>query len=133
MRSRFDDIGPYARRMPDHLQTLVGQLTHLHGRATELSVRLLRDAELLAATQTEMATLVARLWERPVSLPPTQPAAQTQPHIIRLPEVCRVVGLSRSTVWKMASERRFPVPRRLGGRSVGWLSTEVDAWMASRE
>lgn len=52
--------------------------------------------------------------------------------------VCRKVGLSRSTVYRLAREGRFPASRpykntgtERGGR-VFWLSTDVEAWMADQ-
>ena len=39
-------------------------------------------------------------------------------------------GLARSTLYKMIQESRFPSPIRLGSpRTVGWLSSEIDAWI----
>lgn len=52
--------------------------------------------------------------------------------IVRLPEVCRLTGLSRSTVYERIREDRFPQPVNLGGRSVGWLEAEVSRWIVER-
>jgi prophage regulatory protein len=58
--------------------------------------------------------------------------------ILRLPTVRRRVGLSRSTIYdRLDPESKrydpsFPKPISLGSRAVGWLSTEVDAWLLSR-
>ncbi|MDE3157089.1 MAG: AlpA family transcriptional regulator [Acidobacteriota bacterium] len=52
--------------------------------------------------------------------------------ILRLPAVKARVGLSRSSIYKMVSAREFPTPVRLGPRAVGWLESEVEAWLASR-
>ncbi|RZU00893.1 helix-turn-helix transcriptional regulator [Rivibacter subsaxonicus] len=48
---------------------------------------------------------------------------------LRLPVVKARTGLSGPTIRRWITEGRFPAPVPLGGRSVGWLSTEVDAWM----
>jgi len=59
--------------------------------------------------------------------------------IIRLPEVRRRTGLSRSAIYAKIgrSSRRpddhdasFPRPVRLGARAVGWLDSEIDAWLS---
>ena len=54
--------------------------------------------------------------------------------IYRLPKVKAVTGLSRSTLYSEISKRAFPKPVPLtdDGRAVGWVSSEVDAWVASR-
>jgi len=61
-----------------------------------------------------------------VSIPPTPPT------IDRLPDVKARTGLSRSTVYKLESEGKFPQRIKLGERAVGWRSSEIDAWIASR-
>ena len=49
------------------------------------------------------------------------------PRIERLPEVLRRTGLSKSTVYSRVKAGEFPRPIPLGGRIVGWLSSEIDA------
>lgn len=58
------------------------------------------------------------------------PATATR--FLRLPEVMGLTGLSRSTLYDAIKRGSFPASVPLGGKSVAWLSTEVDAWMASR-
>ncbi len=41
-------------------------------------------------------------------------------------------GLSRSTVYDYVARGLFPRQRRLGRRRVGWLASEVRAWIANR-
>lgn len=52
--------------------------------------------------------------------------------ILRLPEVLRRTGLSRTSVWRLTKKGDFPTPVRLGERCVGWLRGELDAWLESR-
>jgi len=52
--------------------------------------------------------------------------------ILRLPAVKARTGLSRSTIYLRISEGSFPKPISLGGRAVGWIDSEVDAWLAER-
>ena len=49
--------------------------------------------------------------------------------ILRRHEVESVVGLRRSTIYQAMAEGRFPRSVRLGGRSVGWLSSEITEWL----
>jgi prophage regulatory protein len=46
--------------------------------------------------------------------------------------VCRMTGLSRSLVYQMEAEQRFPKRIRLTERAVGWIEEEVQAWLAVR-
>ena len=48
----------------------------------------------------------------------------------------RVLGtIGMGNTWLYAAIKRgeFPPPVLLGTRSVGWRSTDVEAWMAARE
>jgi len=56
----------------------------------------------------------------------------TPPTIERLHAVKVRTGLSRSTLYKMMSQGKFPQHIKLGERAVGWRSNDVDAWIASR-
>ena len=56
----------------------------------------------------------------------------TRHTILRLPEVKARTGLSRSTIYLRVAEGKFPPPINLGERSVGWLESEIDAWIAKR-
>jgi len=52
--------------------------------------------------------------------------------ILRLQQVCRMTGLSRSLVYQMEAEQRFPKRIRLTERAVGWIEGEVQGWLAER-
>lgn len=54
------------------------------------------------------------------------------PIILRRRAVQERVGLSRSQIYALARTGDFPRPVPLGVRAVGWLSTEIDAWLAAR-
>ena len=53
-------------------------------------------------------------------------------HILRLPTVKAITGLSRSTIYLRMSEGSFPRQVNLGSRAVGWLRSEVADWMDLR-
>jgi prophage regulatory protein len=52
--------------------------------------------------------------------------------VLRLPELIRRTGLSRSSIYNRIVEGAFPRAFSLGGRSRGWLESEVDAWIKAR-
>lgn len=51
---------------------------------------------------------------------------------IREPECRRLTGLSRTTRWHLERRGLFPARRRLSVHAVGWLESELHAWLASR-
>ena len=52
---------------------------------------------------------------------------------LRRPAVETLTGLSRSTLYAMMAEGRFPRPIKLGERAVGWSETEISAWLEDRK
>jgi prophage regulatory protein len=52
--------------------------------------------------------------------------------ILRLPEIKRNTGLSRSTIYLRISQGAFTRPVSLGGRAVGWPANEVETLNAAR-
>ncbi len=52
--------------------------------------------------------------------------------ILRLPDVKRRVGLSRTSIYERVTARTFPAPVSLGGRCVGWLEHELQTWLESK-
>ncbi len=50
--------------------------------------------------------------------------------ILRLPDVIKRVGLSRSSIYaRVARGGDFPSPIKLGERAIGWPSSEIDKWI----
>jgi len=52
--------------------------------------------------------------------------------ILRLPAVKQRTGLSRSTLYEMMKRGQFPKPIPLGARAVGFIESEVAAWIDQR-
>ena len=52
--------------------------------------------------------------------------------ILRLPDVKRSTGLSRSTVHLRIARGTFSKPVSLGGRGVDWLEAEIQQWLQRR-
>lgn len=49
--------------------------------------------------------------------------------ILRVRDVEIKTGLSKSTIRRRIFEGNFPKAKKLGGRSVGWWSHDVDEWI----
>lgn len=52
--------------------------------------------------------------------------------LLRMPTVTERVGLKRTAIYDMIRTGKFPKPVPLNDKSVGWLESEVDEWIASR-
>lgn len=61
-----------------------------------------------------------------------QQKIQHEPAILRRPQVEQRTGLSRSTLYQYIKDGDFPKPVRLGLRAVGWLESDIGAWIAAR-
>ena len=53
--------------------------------------------------------------------------------ILRCPEVMRLTGLSKATLYRAVKAGEFPKPVKLTARAVGWRRKDVEHWLASRE
>lgn len=54
--------------------------------------------------------------------------------ILRLKEVQRMTGLSRSTIYAEIAKGNFPKQVKLtGARSVGWQENAITQWIESRQ
>jgi prophage regulatory protein len=68
----------------------------------------------------------------PTSDPAPRRAAILNIQVLRLPQVCRITGLCRSSIYQMEAEHRFPRRIKIGTRSVGWIESEVQHWLRQR-
>ena len=51
--------------------------------------------------------------------------------VLRLKDVIKRTGLSRSTLYSYIDEGTFPKPFKIGERAVGWYEHEIEAWLAT--
>ena len=56
-------------------------------------------------------------------------SAASKERFLRLPEVQKRTGFSRSYIYKSVSDGEFPAPIKVGGRASVWLESEVIDWM----
>ncbi|NCO04306.1 MAG: AlpA family transcriptional regulator [Alphaproteobacteria bacterium] len=52
--------------------------------------------------------------------------------LLRLPEVIKRTGLSRSTIYAYIDKGDFPKPVKIGLRAVAWHEVKIDSWIKSR-
>ena len=55
-----------------------------------------------------------------------------QNNIIRLKATIQKTGLSKSTIYSLLSENKFPKRVQLSARSIGFLEAEIDSWIAEK-
>jgi prophage regulatory protein len=52
--------------------------------------------------------------------------------ILRIAGVESIVGLKKSTIYKLAQQSEFPAPIRIGARASGWSEAAVLQWVQDR-
>ncbi|MBI6344398.1 AlpA family transcriptional regulator [Proteus mirabilis] len=52
--------------------------------------------------------------------------------LIRLPEVMRRTGFSKPYLYKLISDDKFPKQVKIGSRSIAFVESEVDEWIANK-
>ena len=63
---------------------------------------------------------------------PREAATSAMPRLLTLRDVTQATALSRSAVYALMAESRFPKPIRIGSRAVRWVEQEVLDFIASR-
>ncbi|MBX9612464.1 MAG: AlpA family phage regulatory protein [Burkholderiales bacterium] len=58
--------------------------------------------------------------------------AHTAPLIYRKKIVLAKFGISETTLRRWMQDEGFPRPLQLGPRAVGWMSDQVEQWLATR-
>ena len=104
---------------------------------------LLQDREAAACEIARLRSHIERLQvvgakpasERTVktpSLTPSNAPEKKSPFragsLIRLADVCELLGISRSTVYVRRSAKTFPQPVKVGPRTVRWRIDDIEAW-----
>lgn len=59
---------------------------------------------------------------------------QNEVQLLRIKQVQHITGLSRSYIYALASDGKFPksIPLVPGGTSVAWIATEIEEWVNQR-
>lgn len=56
-----------------------------------------------------------------------------EPLLYRLPDVLRMIGIGKSTLYEMIKTGQFPRPVHVGPRAVAWRAQDIKAWANSLE
>ena len=49
--------------------------------------------------------------------------------VLRIADVTNLCGISRATVYRLIANDKFPKGRKVSGKAVGWISTEIEEWI----
>ena len=67
-----------------------------------------------------------------LDLGPHDEAARAEPdRLLRLPEVERLTGMSRSTIYDRIRKERFPHTVEMKGNIAAWRESDLRRWLAS--
>ena len=56
-----------------------------------------------------------------------------QERYLRRAQVTEITGLARSTIYAKMAKSDFPLPRKIGSRSVAWAESAIRDWLNSCE
>ena len=56
----------------------------------------------------------------------------TQQAIFRISQVCKATGLSKTSIYELIKQGKFKRPIQLSTRCVGWLSSDIEEFIAER-
>jgi prophage regulatory protein len=69
-------------------------------------------------------------WSSAMSAQP--PPCDVLPRLLRLQQVGEITGLRRSMIYQLEADGNFPRRVKLATRAVGWVESEIRAWIAAR-
>jgi prophage regulatory protein len=106
---------------------------------------LLQERDWAVQEIARLRAVIVRLESRPVRTVSPIPIGRDAPELgagsttwmelrrlLRLSEVCSLIGLSRAAIYQMKTEGRFPAPVKVGVRAVRWRMADIVAWQEAR-
>lgn len=124
-----DDILERLRIDPG--QRTLGQLLQDREAAAHEIGRLRSEIDRFGAARATQLSQQARKMESKGTTTDQNQAAFRPGSLLRLTDVCKLLGLSRSSIYKRLSEGSFPKPVRLGPMTVRWRVDAIEAWRDS--
>lgn len=61
------------------------------------------------------------------------PAGVTLPRLLSASQVMDVLGVSRTTLYRITRDEAFSEAVRIGGRAVRWRADEIAEWIGRRD
>jgi len=51
---------------------------------------------------------------------------------LRIRDVCRLLRISKPTLWRLRRSSDFPPPTQLSDRAIGWSRDDIQTWIEAR-
>ncbi|MGL1957872.1 MAG: AlpA family transcriptional regulator [Colwellia sp.] len=119
------------KREKAYLKYYLEQLTiTLKNNISQMQQSLSHIADITKNINEESPDVISKpVFHSPLS---TDKLAEKPPEcLIRIKEVCLLVGVSRSTIYKLINEGRFPSPVNFGPRFKAWQKQTILDWIKS--
>lgn len=52
--------------------------------------------------------------------------------IIRVKELCQLISVSPTTLWRMSKRGELPPRIKISTRAVGWRESDIEEWLENR-
>jgi prophage regulatory protein len=93
---------------------------------------LIQEREWAVSEIERLNAELARVQRKPANAEiPAVAGANSHDRLLRINEVCEIVGLSRASVYQRIAAGTFPANGRLGSRAARWRAMDVSRWIAS--
>ena len=84
------------------------------------------------AMQNSEVTLNRHERRRAVAIERAGGVLPMEERFVREPECRQITALSRTTRWRLERAGKFPRRRKISPGTIGWLRSEIAAWLADR-
>ena len=111
--------------MTDPGQLTLGQLLQQREAARIEIQKLTQELEALKAK------MGARAPEKPASQGKSKQSAYAGNVLISIGDLCKQIGVSRTTIYRWLNEGTFPSPVRISPGAVRWRSEDVEQWRSA--
>ena len=54
-------------------------------------------------------------------------------NILNIDQIVELTNLSKSTIWRMQKDGKFPKSRKLSPARRGWLASDIEKWFQGTE
>lgn len=113
-------------------QRTLGQLLQDREAAAHEIDRLRSQLSRLGAEGKAAPLTHLKVEKASVPVPDTRKPPFRAGTLIRLAEVCELLGISRSTIYNLLANSDFPQPVRVGEKAVRWQVDAIEAWRDAR-
>ncbi|MBP3193786.1 helix-turn-helix transcriptional regulator [Natronogracilivirga saccharolytica] len=95
----------------------------------ETYIREVIQEEVRTVVREELVEVMDEIKASKQNREPKQHPGMPKKYIIRPNELCKMLAVSRSTLWRMENVGRLPDRVKIGPRTVGWYNTDIEEWL----